>query len=254
MSLADGENHGAPGAPGPAPARRRPADPAAPATDDGATPGSGAPTVPGPGAVPGREACAEGAARRGRPRSEAAERAIFDAVIGLMEGGVPLGDISIERIARTAGVGKATIYRRWSGKEDLLVELIRSVEPPDPELPGTSVRDDLVMLLEFMRRRGLAKRSSALLRNMFAQMQAHPRLWDQYRRTAIEPRRRLGLQVLERGVASGEVRADLDLELVHDLFVGPLLLRTVLQPDADLAPDFPARVADTVLDGVRPRN
>ncbi|WP_240981438.1 MULTISPECIES: TetR/AcrR family transcriptional regulator C-terminal ligand-binding domain-containing protein [unclassified Streptomyces] len=209
--------------------------------------------APAPHPDPDPEPCVEGGPRRGRPRSEAAERAIFDAVIALLEGGVPLGDISIERIARTAGVGKATIYRRWAGKEDLLVELIRSVEPPDPELPGVSVRDDLVMMLEFMRRRGLAKRSSALLRNMFTQMQAYPRLWDQYHRTAIEPRRRRGIEVLERGVATGEVRADLDLDLVNDLFIGPLLLRTVLQPDADLSPDFPARVADAILDGVRPK-
>ncbi|MER8038839.1 TetR/AcrR family transcriptional regulator C-terminal ligand-binding domain-containing protein [Streptomyces hydrogenans] len=245
MSLADGQIPGEPAEPGPAPGRRPPAAPAAPAT-------TGAP-APGPDEDASPEACAEGAARRGRPRSEGVERAVFDAVIGLLEGGVALGDVSIERIARTAGVGKATIYRRWAGKEDLLVELIRSVEPPDPELPGTSVRDDLVVLLEFMLRRGLAKRTSALLRNMFAQMQTHPRLWDQYHRTAIEPRRRLGIEVLERGVAAGEIRADLDLELVNDLFVGPLLLRTVLQPDADLPPDLPARVADTILDGVRPR-
>ncbi|MFF9341863.1 MULTISPECIES: TetR/AcrR family transcriptional regulator C-terminal ligand-binding domain-containing protein [unclassified Streptomyces] len=245
MSLADGQIPGEPAEPGAAPGPRPPAAPAAPAT-------AGTP-APGPDGDARPEACAEGAARRGRPRSEGVERAVFDAVIGLLEGGVALGDVSIERIARTAGVGKATIYRRWAGKEDLLVELIRSVEPPDPELPGTSVRDDLVMLLEFMRRRGLAKRTSALLRNMFAQMQTHPRLWDQYHRTAIEPRRRLGMEVLERGVAAGEIRADLDLELVNDLFVGPLLLRTVLQPDADLSPDLPARVADTILDGVRPR-
>ncbi|MEU8884697.1 TetR/AcrR family transcriptional regulator C-terminal ligand-binding domain-containing protein [Streptomyces hydrogenans] len=246
MSLADGQIPGEPAEPGPAPGPRPPAAPAVPET-------AGTP-APGPDEDARPEACGEGAARRGRPRSEGVERAVFDAVIGLLEGGVALGDVSIERIARTAGVGKATIYRRWAGKEDLLVELIRSVEPPDPALPGTSVRDDLVMLLEFMRRRGLAKRTSALLRNMFAQMQTHPRLWDQYHRTAIEPRRRLGIEVLERGVAAGEIRADLDLELVNDLFVGPLLLRTVLQPDADLSPDFPARVADTILDGVRPRD
>ncbi|MER5737485.1 MULTISPECIES: TetR/AcrR family transcriptional regulator C-terminal ligand-binding domain-containing protein [unclassified Streptomyces] len=245
MSLADGQIPGEPAEPGPAPGPRPPAASGAPAA-------AGTP-APGPDEAAPPEACAEGAARRGRPRSEGVERAVFDAVIGLLEGGVALGDVSIERIARTAGVGKATIYRRWAGKEDLLVELIRSVEPPDPALPGTSVRDDLVMLLEFMRRRGLAKRTSALLRNMFAQMQTHPRLWDQYHRTAIEPRRRLGIEVLERGVAAGEIRADLDLELVNDLFVGPLLLRTVLHPDADLSPDLPARVADTILEGVRPR-
>ncbi|MEU2544692.1 TetR/AcrR family transcriptional regulator C-terminal ligand-binding domain-containing protein [Streptomyces roseolus] len=117
-------------------------------------------------------------------------------------------------------------------------------------------RDDLVTMPEFMRRRGLAKRSSALLRNVFTQMQAYPRLWEQYHRTATEPRRSRGIEVLRRGVGTGEVRAglDLDLDLVDDLFIGTLLLRTVLPPDADLAPDFPARVADAILDGVRPRD
>ena len=62
----------------------------------------------------------------------------------LLEEGVPLADLSIERIARTAGVGKATIYRRWEGKEELFVDVLRAMEPADPELPGTSVRDDLV--------------------------------------------------------------------------------------------------------------
>ncbi|WP_418956724.1 TetR/AcrR family transcriptional regulator [Streptomyces tritici] len=194
-----------------------------------------------------------GPARRGRPRSEAAEQAIIGAVIGLLEEGIPLAGLSIERIARTAGVGKATIYRRWPGKEELFVDVVRSIEPPDPVLPGTSVRDDLVVMLSSMRERGLAKRS-ALLRNVFSQMQLYPKLWEQYHRIAIEPRRRLGIDALRRGVETGEIRADLDLELVNDLFVGPLLLRTVLQPTADLSPDFPAAVVDAILDGVRPED
>src|SRR5690606_26025101 len=93
---------------------------------------------------------------RGRPRSEAVERAIIEGVMQLLEDGVPLAELSIERIARTAGVGKATIYRRWSGKEQLFVDVMRAAEPPDPELPGVSVRDDLVVLLEALRLRGLA--------------------------------------------------------------------------------------------------
>lgn len=52
-------------------------------------------------------------------------------------------------------MGKATIYRRWSGKEELFVDVMRAVEPPDPELPGTSMRDDLLTLLESLRQRGL---------------------------------------------------------------------------------------------------
>lgn len=81
------------------------------------------------------------------------ERSIIEGAVKLLEDGVPLADISIERLARTAGVGKATIYRRWSGKEELFVDVMRATEPPDAELPGTSMRDDLIALLEPLRQR-----------------------------------------------------------------------------------------------------
>ncbi|MEV5974825.1 TetR/AcrR family transcriptional regulator [Streptomyces sp. NPDC051921] len=192
-------------------------------------------------------------ARRGRPRSEAADQAIFDAAIGLLESGLALADVSIEKIARTAGVGKATIYRRWPGKEELFVDLMRSVEPPDPVLPGTSLRDDFVALLETMRQRGLAKRTSALLHNVFQQMQLYPKLWDAYHHTVIEPRRRMGLDAIRRGIERGEIRSDLDAELVNDLFVGPLLLRSIFLPGATLEPGLPEEIVDTIMDGLRPR-
>ncbi|WP_175408666.1 TetR/AcrR family transcriptional regulator [Streptomyces sp. TRM64462] len=192
---------------------------------------------------------ADAPARRGRPRSAGVERAILDAVVRLLEDGVPLGEVSMERIARTAGVGKAAIYRRWPGKEELLVDLMRSAEPPEPELPGTSVRDDLVALLEALRRRGVAKRSSAVLHTVSAQLRAYPRLWDAYHRAVIQPHRRATLDVLRRGVETGELRPDADLDLLGDLFVGPLMLRTLVTPDAALDEDLPARVVDTVLAG-----
>ncbi|MEU0171275.1 TetR family transcriptional regulator [Streptomyces sp. A244] len=189
---------------------------------------------------------------RGRPRSEAVERAIIEGVMRLLEEGVPLAELSIERIARTAGVGKATIYRRWSGKEELFVDVVRAAEPPDPPLPGTSMRDDLVVLLEQVRRRGLANRSSAILHSVQAQMKSSPKLWAAYHATVVAPRRRLGLEVLRRGQENGELRTDLDLELLNDIFVGPMLLRAVLHTDADLPDDLADQVVDTLLEGLRP--
>ncbi|WP_367323675.1 TetR/AcrR family transcriptional regulator [Streptomyces sp. HUAS ZL42] len=193
----------------------------------------------------------EGGAK-GRPRSEAAERAILEGTMKLLEDGVPLAELSIERIARTAGVGKATIYRRWSGKEELFVDVVRSVEPDDPELPGTSMRDDLVVLLETFRQRGLARRQSAILRNVHAQMKSSPRIWNAYDATVIAPQRRLGLEVLRRGRENGELRQDIDLELVNDLFVGPMLVRSVLRPDAELPDGMSEQIVDTLLEGLRP--
>lgn len=189
---------------------------------------------------------------RGRPRSEAVERAIVEGVVKLLEEGVPLAELSIERIARTAGVGKATIYRRWNGKEALFVDVVRQAEPPDPELPGTSMRDDLVALLEQLRRRGLMTRSSLLLHNVFAQMKSSPKIWAAYHATVVTPRRLLQLEILRRGQENGELRTDIDVELMNDMFVGPMLLRTVMRPDADLPEGLSEQVVDAVLAGLRP--
>jgi AcrR family transcriptional regulator len=180
------------------------------------------------------------------------ERAIVEGVMKLLEDGVPLAELSIERIARTAGVGKATIYRRWSGKEELFVDVVRAAEPADPELPGTSMRDDLVAILEQLRRRGLVHRSSAILHNVYAQMKSSPKIWCAYHATVIEPRRRLQGEILRRGQADGELRTDIDVDLLNDIFVGPMLVRSVMRPEADLPEGLSEQIVDTVLEGLRP--
>ncbi|MFC1230295.1 TetR/AcrR family transcriptional regulator [Streptomyces prasinus] len=220
-----------------------------PGTTGTTGPGPGPDTCPGTGTGPVPR---PGGPARGRPRSEAVERAIIEGAMKLLEDGVPLAELSIERIARTAGVGKATIYRRWSGKEELFVDVLRAAEPVDPELPGTSLRDDLVALLESLRRRGLARRASVILHNVHAQMKSSPKIWAAYRDTVVLPRRRLGLEVLRRGRENGELRADVDLELLHDIVVGPLLVRTLLRPDAGLPDGLAEQVVDTLLQGLRP--
>ncbi|MGN2362753.1 TetR/AcrR family transcriptional regulator [Streptomyces luridiscabiei] len=190
--------------------------------------------------------------RRGRPRSAAAERAILDAVITLLEAGEPLAGLSIERIARTAGVGKATIYRRWTGKEELFVDVVRDMEPVDPPVSGTEGLADLRVMLESLRTRGLAQRSSVLLHNIFAQMKSHPKLWAEYSGTVIAPRRELMLAAVRRAVAAGELRDDLDVELIDDLFVGPMLVRTVHRPDAPLPDDLADRIIAALVQGLAP--
>ncbi|WP_405391225.1 TetR/AcrR family transcriptional regulator [Streptomyces sp. NBC_01102] len=191
--------------------------------------------------------------RRGRPRSAAAERAILDAVVELLESGEPLAGLSIERIARTAGVGKATIYRRWSGKEELFVDVLRDIEPGDPTVSGTAGLADLRLLLESMRTRGLAQRSSVLLHNVFAQMKSHPKLWAEYQGTVIAPRRVAMLAAVRRAVDAGELRDDLDVELMDDMFIGPMLVRTVHRPESALPDDLVDRVIRVLLQGLAPK-
>jgi AcrR family transcriptional regulator len=189
---------------------------------------------------------------RGRPRSEAVERSIIEGVMKLLEEGVPLGEVSIERVARTAGVGKATIYRRWSGKEALFVDVLRSADPQDLELPGTSMREDLIVIVEQLRQRGLVTRSSVILHNVYAQMKSSPKVWDAYHATVVEPRRLIAFEVLRRGQRNGELREDIDIELLNDMFVGPMLVRALLRPQAELPEDLAERIVDAVLEGLRP--
>ena len=80
----------------------------------------------------------------GRPRSARADEAIIEAVLDLLADGTTVEALSIEAVAARAGVGKATIYRRWPNKESLLVDAIACAQGPLPELTGESVRDDLL--------------------------------------------------------------------------------------------------------------
>ncbi|MFH8367421.1 TetR/AcrR family transcriptional regulator [Streptomyces sp. NPDC018031] len=190
---------------------------------------------------------------RGRPRSAAVDSVVIETVLRLLEEGATIGELSMERIARDAGVGKATVYRRWRGKEALMLDVMRSLDDENPRPAGVSVRDDLVTMLEFIRKRALAKRHSALLRAVVAHVRAHPDLWQEYHDTVLRRRRETLLTVLRRGIEGGEIRATEDLELLADLFVGPMLTRAMMHEWRDLPEGLSERIVDTVLDGVRPR-
>jgi AcrR family transcriptional regulator len=99
-------------------------------------------------ATPGAE---PGAPKGGRPRDEARELAILDSAIELLSD-VGYEALTVEAVAARAGVGKATIYRRWSGKADLVaaaVDRMADSHGPDPEDTG-SLRGDLLALTELM--------------------------------------------------------------------------------------------------------
>ncbi|GAA2086876.1 TetR/AcrR family transcriptional regulator [Streptomyces albiaxialis] len=223
-----------------------------PGTDAG--PGPGEDLAPGEDAGPGGRRGQEAPARRGRPRSEAVERAIVDAVLHLLEEGASLDALTVEGIARTAGVGKAAVYRRWSGKDELLLGVLRELEEPPFDGPTDGpVREILVAVLEWQRRMSLAKHESALLRAMTGHIKSHPRLWEQYHDTVVKARREMLQAVLRRGVESGELRDDLDLSVLADLITGPLLVRIVLRPWEDVPEELPRELVDGVLEGVRRR-
>ncbi|WP_436774017.1 TetR/AcrR family transcriptional regulator [Yinghuangia sp. YIM S09857] len=186
---------------------------------------------------------------RGRPRSATVERAILETTLRLVGEHGSVGALSIEAVAQQAGVGKATIYRRWPNKEALVIAAVEAAEEPIPELAGESVREDLVRLLEAMRLNLVGQRGEGLVAMVLTEVKQHPELHRRYHEVVIERRREAMRVVLRRGVATGELRADLPVELMRDLLAAPMLIRKLVH-ETDLPPELPAQVVDTVLRGI----
>src|SRR5690606_26487884 len=154
--------------------------------------------------------------------------------------------------AARAGVGKATIYRRWSGKEALLIDAIGSIKGPLPQPAGRSVREDLVTLLQPVRPRR-DERFDRILSCLVPEVTRSEQRYRLYQ-SLVEPRRELMRQVLRRGIRTGELRSDLDIEVAVAVLTAPVLVQRMLRWHPQLEPDtLPERVVDTVLAGLSPR-
>jgi len=195
----------------------------------------------------------------GRPRSLQADRAIVDAVLEEVIA-VGIDGVSIEQVAARAGVAKATVYRRWPNKEALVLDAVTGVEVELPTLPGTSARDDLVLLVDSMRRR-IADAvqpgesvASRLYPCMIAEGVRHPEIAAKYKQVVVEQRREAVREVIRRGVANGELRRDLDVETMLLLLIAPMLVQMYMwSGGVELPASSSATYVDGVLDGLRLR-
>jgi len=159
-----------------------------------------------------------------------------------------MSGLTIEGVAARAGVGKATIYRRWSSKLPLVVDAITTL--PELRVPATgTLRGDLRQIL-----RDLAKilRSSPLggvLPRLAVERGSDSEVDAAFGRY-VAVRRRSLIEVVRRGLERGELPAGGDPEVLTDLLVGPIVNRLLFSHDtAD--PSFIEFVIATVLEGTR---
>jgi AcrR family transcriptional regulator len=184
----------------------------------------------------------------GRPRSSHADAAIIDAVLGLLSEGTSIEALTMEAVAARAGVGKATIYRRFADKDELVLAAVQAVKPPPPEPLGKSVREDLVAIAQHVARvrTGMA---AQIMPCMVPELQRPGRLRDLYQRV-LEDRRDVTRSVLRRGIATGELRPDTDVELATVLLSAPGMMSLLgFAPRLD-HDDLAERAVDTVLRGI----
>ena len=191
------------------------------------------------------------ARRPGRPRSEQAEQAIIEATLDVFaEQGFE--GVCVELVAARAGVGKATIYRRWPNKEELLLAALGSLKSPYPEPQGDSVREDLLAIIEVMCADKADPRKARRYALLLGEGEKYPRLMARYKAEVVEPRRDMIRSVIRRGIGTGELRPDTDVEISMLTLTGAIMAQEK-SLDGKLDGDFAARLVDGLLRGCTAR-
>jgi len=161
--------------------------------------------------------------RPGRPRDLGVDDAIMDAVVEILTE-VGFRGLTIDAVAQRAGVGKATIYRRWAGKEQLVLDALTAERVPVPEPDTGSLRDDLLAhylpLADADAQRGAVRLMPALA----AEAAVDPDIADRLQ-AFVSDRRAPVEGILRHAQERGEVNDDVDVELVVDLLTGAIMYR-----------------------------
>jgi AcrR family transcriptional regulator len=163
--------------------------------------------------------------RRGRPRSPSTEKAILKAASHFITSS-GLAGMTIEGVAERAGVGKASIYRRWPSKGalafDAAVEAILDVQ----RTPDTgSFEDDLREVAENWVRGSNNPRGGRTVAYLIGELQSDPDLAAVWPERFVNRLRGERMPIVDRAIARGEIPAGSDREVIMDSFYGPLYHR-----------------------------
>lgn len=162
---------------------------------------------------------------RGRPRNPELDRAILTQTLRLLAEHGYHG-MSAEGVAGAAGVGKATIYRRYKDKRELVVAALSMLRQEAPSLTDTGdVQMDLLNAINDTLRYFRSLNGFAFVGTLLVQAGKNPEFLELFREHVILPRRAVLKRLLERGVQRGQLRAELDMEAAVDCIAGSLFAR-----------------------------
>jgi AcrR family transcriptional regulator len=139
---------------------------------------------------------------------------------------VGYGRLSIEAVARRAGVGKTAIYRRWSNKLEMVMEIISDVAERKVPLPDTgSFAGDLSLLLLIVSTALRHRMASQIIPDLMAEAARNPQIAETLQRALRTHQQAVGEKLIGQAVARGELPAGTDPEVAVDLILGPLYWR-----------------------------
>ena len=186
--------------------------------------------------------------RPGRKRCEDTQQAILQAAYALLEEG-GMGKFTIEGVAARSGAAKTTIYRWWPSKgrlaaEAFLVSTETQVTPPETGSAVADLKAHMRLLAALFR-----SRVGYIIAGLLAEGHSDPAAVEVYRKGIVERRDNITGAILQRGIAQGELRPDLDVEATLDALYSPLYTR-LLMVFGPLDDAYIERLADTVLRGI----
>jgi AcrR family transcriptional regulator len=178
------------------------------------------------------------------------EAVVLDAARDLLaEGGVKR--LTIERVSQRTGVAKTTIYRRWRSRDDLALAVVLEMTKAVVDTPShhADTRSKLVSLLRSVVTFLADTPMGTVMRGLASEVATDPHLGAAFRDTVVAMRRARLNQVVEVGVARGELRAGIDIDLLHDFLFGPVYYR-LLVTGMPLEEALPERIVDAVLPSI----
>jgi AcrR family transcriptional regulator len=199
-------------------------------------------------------AAAQDAARPpGRPRSTQADEAILGAALELLARN-GYRALTMEAVRERSGVGKATLYRRYGSKEELVRAAIVHLNSdiPLPEDTGSVAGDFAATAANVLA--GAARTGAlTLMPRLLSEVVGDPEMHALFHEHLVEPRRRVVRAIVERAKGRGEIRTDVDTDVAVDLMVGPFIYRLIISGGDRAALGDPAEVLGALLTGLRPR-
>ena len=192
--------------------------------------------------------------RKGRPPSEvaASHGAIMDAVYALLQN-KSVRDLTMEEVAKRAGVGKPTLYKWWPTKSTLVLAMLCERMAPNLEKPSDRTAEES---LQF-RVRSLINAFNGpfgkIVAGLIAESQSEPAILQQFFDRWVNPRRTATIDELQRGKNAGELRSEAEPELLNDAIFGAIYYRLLLR-SGPLTKRFGEELVEQIIRGHRSKN
>lgn len=188
--------------------------------------------------------------RPGRPRDNAADEAVLQATIERLarEG---YHRMSIDDVARDAGVSRPTVYRRWPSKEKLVIAAVaKSVRTTRQKKTG-DVREDLLQQARSLHTYQSADKYVGLLGTALVEREHHREIYDHLLNELIRPRREQIRSILMDGIKQGSIDKNIDVDVIVAMFVGSFYAITFAE-DWNKLEEWPERLTDKIMALIEP--